>query len=284
MSVRDRVATYLEKYSRPPVLRVICAAAALGVCSCARDASSDLATQYSDDVRIEGDKPAVVALDVQPGVYLVTARERDIDVRLVLDAAGTHSTIEDDVPRHGLLAKVVSVAGAAKLRVELRNNEHRRKQGLVEVRVARWRRDAAAAPGAREQGYIAFGSAGEQTALESKEAWTRAAGLLHESIAQFAAANDEAARAQAEYTLANLEYWSRMEWDPSIRAADRAAGLYRALDDLTGVQNAAAIRATAELEVASGMSAGSQRAEQRALYAAADKSFAVAAEYFTERK
>jgi tetratricopeptide (TPR) repeat protein len=75
-----------------------------------------------------------------------------------------------------------------------------------------------------------------------------------------------------------------MEWDPSIRAADRAAGLYRALDDLTGVQNAATIRATAELEVASGMSAGAQRAEQRALYSAADKSFALAAEYFTGRK
>jgi CHAT domain-containing protein len=284
MSVRDRVATYLEKISRPPVLRVICAATALGVCSCIRDASSDLATRYSEDVLVEGDKPAVVALDVQPGAYLITARERDIDVRFILDVAGTHAEIEDDIPRHGLHAKVVSLTGATKLRIELRNSEHRRKQGVVEVRVARWRRDSAAAASPRELGYIGFGSAGEQRAIQSKEAWTRAAGLLHESIAEFKEAGDDEARAQAEYTLANLEYWSRMDWDAAIRAADRAAGLYSALDDLTGAQNAATIRATAELEVASGMSAGAQRAEQRALYAAADKTLALAAEYFTGHK
>jgi CHAT domain-containing protein len=284
MSVRDRVATYLENISRPPVLRVICAAAALSVCSCSRDASSDLATRYSKQVLIEGDKPAVVALDVQPGAYLITARERDIDIRFILDTAGTHAEIEDDVPRHGLHAKVVNLTGATKLRIELRNSEHRRKHGVVEVRVARWRRDDDDDAGSRELGFIAFGSAGEQRATQNKDALTRAAGLLHESIAQFAEAGDDEARAQAEYTLANLEYWSRMEWDPAIRAADRAAAIYGALDDLTGEQNAATIRATAELEVASGMSAGAQRAEQRALYAAADKTFAVAAEYFTGRE
>jgi CHAT domain-containing protein len=284
MSVRDRVATYLEKISRPPVLRVICAATALGVCSCSRDASSDLATRYSEDVLIEGDKPAVVALDVQPGAYLITARERDVDIRFIVDAAGAHAESEDDVRRHGLHAKVVSLSAGTKLRIELRNNEHRRKHGVVEVRVARWRRDAASPAGPRELGYLGFGGAGEQRALQTKEAWTRAAALLHEAIAHFAAAGDDAARAQAEYTLANLEYWSRMEWDASIRAADRAAGLYRELDDLTGAQNAAMLRATAELEVASGMSAGAQRAEQRALYAAADQSLALAGEYFTARK
>jgi CHAT domain-containing protein/tetratricopeptide (TPR) repeat protein len=283
MSVRDRVATYLEKISRPPVLRVICAAAALCAFACSRDPAADLATQYAAEQRIEGDKPAIVAVDVQPGVYLVTARERDIDLRLVLDAGGAHSEIEDYVPRHGLLASVVRLDAPAKLRVELRNSEHRGKHGVADLRIARWRQPSPS-PGERELGYTAFATAGEQAALANKESWIRAVDLLHEAIAHFAAARDDTARAQAEYTLAHLEYLARNDFPPAIRAAQRAGEVYAALDDETGAMRAATIRAAAEIEVASAMSAGTQGAEQRALFASADGTLGRAARWFGENK
>jgi CHAT domain-containing protein/tetratricopeptide (TPR) repeat protein len=270
------------KISRPPVFRVIFAAAALGLFSCTREADSDLATQFSAEQLIKGDTPSLVAFDLEPGQYLVEARERDIDVRLIVDAGGKRSEIEDNVPRHGLHATVVSMDAAGPLRLELRNSEHRGKHGAVRLRVARWRRDAGDEPNARELGFTAFGDAGVQTHLGTKESWTRAADLLHEAIARFGDATDDESRAQAEYTLAHLEYVSRMEWQPAIRAAERAGEIYRDHGDRTGEFNARAIRAVAELEVASGMNAGTQRSEQRALYEAADERLAKAHEYYKE--
>jgi tetratricopeptide (TPR) repeat protein len=269
--------------SRPPVFRVIFAAAALGLFSCTRQSDSDLATQFSAEQRIVGDTPSVVSFDLEPGHYLVEAREQDIDVRLIVEAHGERSEIEDNVPRHGLHATVVRMEVAGPLRLELHNSEHRGKQGAVRLRVARWRRDTQEDAGARERAFAAFGEAGVQTHTGSKESWTRAADLLHEAIANFADAGDEALRAQSEYTLAHLEYYSRMEWQPAIRAAERAAAIYSKLDDRTGELNARTIRAVAELEVAGGMSAGTQGSEQRALYEAADGVLSRAHEYFTQQ-
>lgn len=247
--------------------------------ACSKDPSRDLATQYSAEQKIAGDSPAIVTLDLQPGSYLVRARERGVDVRMTLAAPGVHAEIEDNVPRHGLHAKVVSFAVPVKLKIELRNSEHRGKHGTVDLSVARWRRETPGA-GELELAYTAFGTAGEQTAVGSKESWTRAVDLLHESIAHFASAGDDAGRAQTEFTLANLEYLSRSEWQPAIRAADRARSAYAELEDEVGVHDAMAMRATAELEVAAAMSATTQGAEQRSLYASADRGLATASEYF----
>ncbi len=279
MSVRDLVAICQDNFSRQTFPRTACAAAALALFACSGDPSRNLSSQYSAEQKIDGDSPAILTLDLQPGSYLVRARERGVDVRVTLEAPGVRAEIEDNVPRHGLHAKVVSFAVPVKLSIELRNSEHRGKHGAADVSVARWRRESSEA-GELELGYTAFGAAGEQTALGTKDSWTRAVDLLHESIAHFTAAGDDAARAQAEFTLANLEYLSRMEWQPAIRAADRARAVYADLDDQVGVHNAIALRAAAELEVAAAMSAGTQRAEQRSLYATADQALDSAAEYF----
>ena len=286
MSVRDRVATYFRKFPRHPVHRALCAAsfAVAFAFACSQDSPGDLDTRYLGEQRIAGDAPSSFSLQLDPGAYLIDIRELDIDVRAIIDAPGVHTELEDRVPRHGLIAHLVSLPNGGTLRVALHSIEHRGRRGTARLRVGRWRRAAGEPEGPREQGFAASGLALEQTALDDRAAWTRAADLLHESIAKFATAHDDASRAQAEYSLAYLEYQSRMEWQPSIRAAERAREIYEAIDDLIGVQNAATIRATAELEVASGMSAGAQRAEQHALYAAADKSLALAAEKFLRSK
>jgi CHAT domain-containing protein/tetratricopeptide (TPR) repeat protein len=272
------------KIPRPPVFRAIFAAVALGLFSCTPPSDADLATQFSADQRVSGDVPAVVAFDLEPGRYLVEARERDIDVRMIVEAGQRRSEIEDNVPRHGLHATVVSLSAAGPLRVELKNNEHRGNSGTVRLRVARWRGHTDQQPGERALAFEAFGRAGEETLIGTKESRTRAVDLLHEAIAHFSAARDDASRAQAEYTLGNLEYLYRFEFQPAIRAAQRAGELYDSLGDETGVQNAAILRASAEIEVAAGMNASTQGAEQRALYLSADRSLARSAEYFAKHE
>ena len=151
------------------------------------------------------------------------------------------------------------------------------------MRAARWQRVVDAAPGERELGYAAFGLAGEQTAAKTTESWAKAADLLNEAVAHFELAEDDAARAQAQYTLGHLQYLERDDRLAAIRAAEAATESYEKLDDDVGIYNAATLRAAAELEFASGMNAGTQRAEQRAMYEAADRRLADATKFFEQR-
>ncbi len=57
-----------------------------------------------------------------------------------------------------------------------------------------------------------------------------------------------------------------------------------AADDEAGIHNAATLRSAAEIELAGAMNAGTQRAEQRALYASADRRLAEAAEFFRDAR
>ncbi len=111
MSVRDHVATYLEKYSRTRVLQILCGGCALALTACARNhvrrpadhllraAQSSMATQ-----------PAIVTLHLEPGTYLIDAREQDIDLRIVVVGdSGEHAEVQDAVPRHGLHVQVASL-------------------------------------------------------------------------------------------------------------------------------------------------------------------------------
>ena len=69
----------------------------------------------------------------------------------------------------------------------------------------------------------------------------------------------------------DLQSLERDDRVAAIRAAETAGEIYRALDDDTGMHNAATLRAASELEIAAGMTASTQGAEQRALYETADR-------------
>ena len=284
MSMRDRVATYLDKCSRTRVLQIICSVCALALATCARNDSADSLTTYSAKLDVDGNKAAIVTLHLSAGTYLIEAREQDIDLRMVVDGpAGDRAEIEDAVPRHGLHAEVASLTSAGELRIELQSMDHRTKRGTVALRVARWRRAADAAPGERELGYAAIGLAGVQTAAGSRESWAKATALLNEAVAHFELARDDAALAQTQYTLGHLQYLLIDDRQAAIRAAEAATDSYEEIDDEVGIHNAATLRAASELEIASGMNASTQRAAQRALYDAADRRLAEAAEFFGQR-
>jgi CHAT domain-containing protein/Tfp pilus assembly protein PilF len=283
MSVRDRVAIYLGKISRSRVLQIASVGWIFGVAACTGGAHGDRVTEYSAELDVDGDNQPAVVRTLRPGAYLVEVRELDVDLRMFVDAAGARTEAIDKIPRHGYHAKVVSLHSAGELRVEVRSADHRAKRGRALVRIARWQRAVDAPPGELELGYAAFGDAGEQTAAGTAESWTIAADKLHEAINLFAAASDDSARAQGEYTLGNLEYLGRNEFATAIRAAESAQDAYDAADDEVGVQNAKTLRAAAELELASGMNAGTQRAEQRASYEDSDHRLEQAAAFFDSR-
>ncbi len=279
--MRDRVATYLENIPRARAVRLVCAFLALALGACAKDPRSDLVTQLSQSFTLSGDERPHLEQELTPGSWLIEVREHDIDLSVVVDAAGSSAELADHVPRHGLHARVVRVTAPTRLLVELRSADNSKKVGQGLVSISRWSRPASDEPGELERGFVAFGIAGEQTALKEPEANARAADKLHEAAAHFDAAGDDAARAQANYTLANLQYLGREEFTAAIRATEAARDAYESGDDQIGVQNSLTLRAAAELEFAAGMNAGTQRAEQAALYDAADRRLALAADFFS---
>jgi len=280
MSVRDHLAIYHRKIPRLRALGLIAIAVVSCTSGCTNGSGADLVQEYSSELTLAGDTPTVVTRTLQRGVYLVEAREQEIDVRVTVTAGATHTELGDRVPRHGAIFAVVSLAAPGALAVELRSVDHRTKMGRVALRIARWTRTPDAHPDDLELGYGAFGAAGEQIALGSPESAARAADKLHEAVTRFEAADDEPMRAQAAYSLAYVQYGARDQWAGTVRATEIATEAYKAADDEAGVHNAATLRAAAEIQLADAMNAGTQRAEQHALYASADRRLADAAEFF----
>jgi CHAT domain-containing protein/tetratricopeptide (TPR) repeat protein len=279
MSVRDRVAIYLEMLSRSRVLQIVCVGWFASVSACSNGARQDPVVEFSTEVDVAAGQQPAVTRTLQAGAYLLEVREQEIDVRTVIDAGGMHVELEDQTPRHGSVFKVVRLGEPAALRIQLRSVDHHTKTGRAVLTVARWKGALPAQPSELELGFQAFGDANEQAALDKPETLARAADRLHEALIRFGAAGDDAASAAAAYELANVQY-ARDDWMAAVRATETATEAYNSADDRTGIQNAAALRGAAELELASGMNAGTQRAEQKRMYEAADRRLAEAAAFF----
>src|SRR5690349_20294042 len=279
MSVRERVAIYLRSLPRCRALHILCFAS-LGCLVACSEKPADPATTFSTDVPLLNDTSSELKELLQPGVYLVEIREDAINVRTTIDVGSVHSELLDRTPRHGEMFKVVSLTSPSELRIRVSSVDHPSKKGHAGIRIARWRRAADAPPTESELGYMAYAAAGEQVVLETPEASALAADKLNEAVTHFETAGDEAARGLAAYTLANVQYSGRFDWAATIRATEIAADAFNDLHDEVGVHNAAALRAAAEIELASEMDAGTQRAEQSALYDSADRRLKEAAEFF----
>lgn len=280
MSVRDHVAIYFRTSSRRRVLVIVTVAAALCVGACSKGSRTDLVTDFSAELPLTGDTSPVVTRALQRGDYLIEAREHEIDAHMTVSTAAATTDLEDNVPRHGTIYQVVSLSAPGELRVQFRSTDHRTKQGRVALRIARWVQAPDERTSERELGFAAFGAAGEEIARAKTEAAARAADKLHEAVTHFEAADDEPMRAQAAYSLAYVQYGPRDQWAAAVRATEIAADAYKSADDEAGIHNASTLRSAAEIELAGAMNAGTQRAEQRALYASADRRLAEAADFF----
>ena len=74
-----------------------------------------------------------------------------------------HAVLEDRVPRHGSIYRVVRLDAPGDLRIQVRSVDHVTKQGRAILRIAHWNRAATDKPGDLELGYLAYGAAGEQS-------------------------------------------------------------------------------------------------------------------------
>src|SRR5690349_13288577 len=269
MSVRVRVVTHIRSTMRTRVLVPSCGALllALGGCTSSRD---DPRTESTIILALDGTS-ASHSRTLPAGAWLVEVRERDVDVQLAVEAPGIHSEVTDEVPRHGVLHELITLGSRADVRIVVTSADHSTKRGSVQLRLARWARAPGEPPGDFERGFAALVSAGELTAQKTPAAGEKAADKLYEAVTHFEKAHATAERALAQYTLANLLYLVRNDFTGAIRAADAAAVGFDDVDDPVGVQNSSTLRAAAEIELASGMDASKQRAEQNATYDDADK-------------
>lgn len=264
-------------------MRIACAASVIFLHACSGGARLDPVQESSDELRIGAAGSSSLTRAMAAGVYLLEVREDEVDLRVAVDVAGHHSELRDQVPRHGVLYEVIALAAPADLLVTVRSDDHPTKQGRAHVRIARWKRGLADPASELELGFRAFGEAGRNNALATPEAWAVAADKMYAAVTHFGHAGDDAAQAQAALTLANVQYNARDAWAAAVRATEIAHEAFDAVDDEVGIQDASTLRAAAEIELAAGMDAGKQQAEQKAMYAAADRRLAQAAEFFTRR-
>ena len=278
MSVLVRVVTHIESTKRTHALTASCVAilSLLAGCSSSHDDPREV---FASEITV--DKPEIfVTRQLEAGAYLVEAREKEIDLRLIVVAPGTHSEAEDEVPRHGVLHKLVRLPAPGELRVTLRSVDHRSKKGAAQLHIARFNRALEAQPGETELGFAALATAGEIAAEHSRATSQQAADKLYEAASHFDEAGAVAERAQAQYTLANFLYLARDDYAGAVRAANEAASGFDSIDDDVGEHNSTTLRAAAELELAAGMTASRQGAEQRAMYEGADRRLREAADFF----
>jgi CHAT domain-containing protein/tetratricopeptide (TPR) repeat protein len=286
--MRDRVAICTETTSRSRTSRytraflrccIVCATLA----GCSR-APETLITESSSELALTGDTAPEVTRELAAGTWLVEVREAGIDARVTVEAPGVRHELGESTARHGLIHDVVSLAAPGVLRVIVRSDDNPATTGRAVVRIAGFRRAAPAQASELEQGFRAWAAADAESARATPESWARAADKLNEAILHFEAARDDHARARAAYALANLQHDKRDDWSAAIRAAEIATEAFDASDDAEGLQNAAIIRGAAEVDLATKLDAGTQRAEQKSLYEAADRRLAEAEAFFIARE
>src|SRR4051812_834281 len=126
--MRDRVAISIEKFARLRDVSIAFVAVATLV-ACSNHAPREPIDIVTSESALDGSTPATWTRSLQPGVYLVEVRERDVDARVVVSTAGRTSTLENSLPRNGAVYRVVSLDAAAELRVTATSADHPGKRG-----------------------------------------------------------------------------------------------------------------------------------------------------------
>jgi hypothetical protein len=170
--MRDHVAICFEKFPRLRAASFASLVFAAGLVACSQRAPDPVET-FATTLTVDGERPASVSRSLQRGVYLLEARERDIDARVTVTVHGAATLLEDRLPRHGVIYKVVSLGEPDALRVDVASADHRSKRGEVIVRISRFARDVGAAAGESEAGYSAQTTAAEIAAHGSTDTWAR---------------------------------------------------------------------------------------------------------------
>src|SRR3954466_4079451 len=84
-----------QKSARARAMQIVCIAWALCLGACSAGFEADPLVEYSTDVVVAGSHPHTLWRQLGAGVYLVEVRERDIDLRVRIDAGEKHTELAD---------------------------------------------------------------------------------------------------------------------------------------------------------------------------------------------
>jgi CHAT domain-containing protein/tetratricopeptide (TPR) repeat protein len=241
------------KIFRARILQVLIIGWALGLSGCSREFEADPLVEFSTEINLDGESPETVSRQLRAGIYLVEVRERDIDLRVAVDAGLVHTPLADAYLRHGLHRTVVSLDAPATLKVTLSSIDQRSWHGAAALRILRWPRGVHGddSPDERLLGFIALGQGNELVARGTQESWRAAVKPMQEAAGHFQRANDIRSLAEAEYQRGWVEFDLLLEFEDARRTGEAAFTHFRAVDDELGAQRANLLIALAETNIAS---------------------------------
>ena len=266
------------------LLRGACSVWILGLFSCSAGFEGEPLLEFSTEVVVADARPPVVTRLLDSGTYLLEVRERDIDLRVSIDAGDQHRQLADAHLRHGLYRSVVSLESPARVRITLQSVDQRSWKGAAAVRILRWPHPVPEAePDQRLLGFSALGEANRLIALGSADAWRASLAPLREAARHFQAAKDAQSAAEADYQRGAVELELLCDFEASRHSAELAISGFRNAGDDVGAQRAAVLLASAEFNIASRMGPQVPRSQQRALLNVAAHRLEMAREFFEEQ-
>jgi hypothetical protein len=266
--MRASISAAAEHKKKPSAcwFHIPCIAWLLALAACSGGFQTEPLVEYSTELIIRGASPQSLVRQLRSGIYVVEVRERDIDVRVKIDAGKQHTELADAYLRHGLHRTVVSLEQPATVRISVSSVDQRAWRGAAAVRILRWPRPTPDAPvDERLLGYMALGKGNELVARQDAASWRAAITPMRQAAVHFEAANDLQALAEAEYQRGYVEFNLLFEFQDGRRSAEAAQTHFVAVGDQTGAARAAVLRALNEFNIATGMGADVPQAEQRAL-------------------
>ena len=119
--MRARTSAPAEHTKNPSAcwLQISCIAWVLGLSACSGGFQTEPLVEYSTELTIQGSSPQSLVRQLRAGIYVVEVRERDIDVRVGIDAGKQHAELADAYLRHGLHRTVVSLEQPAAVRISV---------------------------------------------------------------------------------------------------------------------------------------------------------------------
>ena len=234
------------------------------LCSCSAGFETEPLVEYSTDVVVNCSSPQTLTRQLDAGVYLLEIRERDIDLRATMDTGGERVALADVIPRHGVLRRVVRLAGPARLHLVLDSRDVRNWKGAAAVRILRWPQTGDG-PDQRLLGFEAQGLGNEMIARNTPGGWHAALEPLREAARRFQAVHDLQSLAEAEYQRGQLELGMLFDFDDGRRSAELAQAHFRSAGDVLGARRATVLLAEHELALAAAIAPTAPRGEQRAL-------------------
>jgi CHAT domain-containing protein/tetratricopeptide (TPR) repeat protein len=237
--------------------------------------------EYSTEINIQGDAPQTLARPLRAGVYVVEVRERDIDLRIGIDANQVHTDLGDAYLRHGLHRAVVSLDVPATLQLTLASIDQRSWHGSAGVRILRWpKAPSDSAPDERLLGFMELGKGNALVGKGTRDAWLAAVGPMREAAEHFRRANDPRSLAEAEYQLGWVEFDLLLDFDDARRSGEASFAHFRAVDDELWAQRANLLVALAETQLASERKGG----EREMRFAEVTRRLVEAQQYFEEHE